>query len=263
MKRNVVFWIGVKSNDLLLNKKHGNFGYLEYSKRTWEYWCKKHNIIFYEYNTPSIDDTGTHRVTWQRWFDVFDFLDKENINYNKIAVVDGSSMIRWDAPDIFNESTNNLTASVALENLRWTFESANGYKSLFNNFPFDIKKYINCGFQIFDISHKPFLNKLKDYYYSNLNEILYLQKHINKGTDQPVYNYLLQINNIIVDSLPPSFMIMHMNRFNWFQHNWQLNEDPTPYFIKYGYIWFFSGFDRTQRETLMMQTWNIIKQYYE
>jgi hypothetical protein len=56
---------------------------------------------------------------------------------------------------------------------------------------------------------------------------------------------------------------MHMNRFGWFGHNWQLKEDTTNYFLKYGNIWVFSGFDRAQRNSLMSQTWNLIKHNYE
>ena len=54
-----------------------------------------------------------------------------------------------------------------------------------------------------------------------------------------------------------------MNRFDWFSHNWQLKEDKTPFFIKYGYIWMYSGFDRTQRFGLMKQTWDLVKNNYE
>lgn len=263
MKKNVVFWIGVKSTDPLLLRKHGNFDYLVFSKKCWEWWCKKHDIIFYEYTTPTNLDTGKHKVTWQRWFDVFDQLELANIDYDKIAVVDGSSMIRWDTPNIFELVSDELMAFRSLENLRWVHEGIHGYKHLFNNFEFDIKKYISCGFQIFNNSHKQFLQELKDFYISNEDEILKLQKDIARGTDQPVYNYLLQIKNIKVKSLPAPFMITHMNRFDWFSHNWQLNEDMTPFFIKYGYIWFFSGFDRAQRSSLMKQTWDIIKKNYE
>jgi hypothetical protein len=72
------------------------------------------------------------------------------------------------------------------------------------------------------------------------------------------------MNNIKVEqTLPESFWLMHMNRFGWFGHNWQLKEDTTPYFIKHGYIWVFSGFDRKQRENLMKQTWDLISSRYE
>lgn len=44
------FWLGVKSESALLNQKHGSFNYLEYSKRTWQHFCKRHGYIFIEYN---------------------------------------------------------------------------------------------------------------------------------------------------------------------------------------------------------------------
>ena len=88
---NVVFWVGVKSNDSLLLKKHGNFDYFKYSKYTWEYWCRKNNVLYYEYDNPSLQNTGTHKVTWQRWFDLEQQLT--NLEWDKVAVVDASYMI--------------------------------------------------------------------------------------------------------------------------------------------------------------------------
>jgi len=91
-----------------------------------------------------------------------------------------------------------------------------------------------------------------------------------RGTDQPVYNYLLQIHNVnIVQALPPSYFLNHLHRFDWFSHNWQLTSsdkpsDLRPFFIKYGYIWFYSGFaQRGDRYNLMKQTWGVIQDEYK
>ena len=78
--KNVLFWVGVKSKDPLTLEKHGNFEYFEYSKKTWEYWCNKNNVLFFEYNTPSLEDVGKHKVTWQRWFDLEDQLKETKWN---------------------------------------------------------------------------------------------------------------------------------------------------------------------------------------
>jgi hypothetical protein len=263
MKQNIIFWIGVRSSDPSISSKHGNFEYLEYSKQTWQYWCTKHDVLFVEYTTPKNSDTGKHLVTWQRWFDVFDQVESLGIDYNKIAVVDGSSMIHWNAPNIFNLVSENLVAFRSLENLQWIYEGMTGYRELFDSYEFNINEYISCGFQIFNHTHKKFLIELKAFYLDNYEKIMQLQHDIRRGTDQPIYNYLLQIKNVKIESLPLSFMITHLNRFDWFRYNWQLNEDMTPYFIKYGYIWFFSGFDRTMRLPLMQQTWELIKHNYE
>lgn len=263
MKTNVVFWIGVKSDDSLLKSKHGDFKYLDISKKSWEYWCKKNNVVFYEYNKSSEPDTNAHRVTWTRWFDVFPFLENAGIDYDKICVVDGSTIIKWDAPNFFDECTDDLTAFKALENVNWIYEGIQGYKEFFNGFDFKLMQYIDCGFQVFTEKHKQFLEELKEFYYINYDKIMQLQRDVKRGTDQPVYNYLLQIKNIKVNyDLHPGFALNHLYRFGWLGYNWQ-SSDMTPYFIKYGYVWKFSGFDRTKRFELMSQTWEFIKHNYE
>lgn len=264
--KNVLFWIGVRSKNELLQKKHGNFKYLDISKKCWQWWCNKNDVIFYEYNTPSESDTEAHRATWTRWFDVFDQLDAAGIDYNKIAVIDGSSLVRWDTPNFFELTDDRLAAFRSLENVKWIYESVQGYQDLFPDVKFNLSKYISCGFQIFSPQHKPFLQDLKKFYYENYDTIIKKQKHtVKKGTDQPVYNYFLQLHDMSVNmDLSPAFMLTHLNRFDWLSYNWQLKEDSTPFFIKYGYIWFYSGFpNRADRENLMQQTWDLIKQNYE
>jgi len=173
-------------------------------------------------------------------------------------------MIKWDTPNFFNKTSKKLSTFRSLENIKWINEGIQGYKELFPEVNFDLKRYIDCGFQIFDKKHLDFLKELKKYYFKNVDKILDLQSKIGRGTDQPVYNYLLQsLQEEFEFELPDSYNLNHMNRFGWFAYNWQLKEDKTPFFIKYGYLWKYSGFDRKQRTPLMKQTWDIIKTKYE
>jgi precorrin-6B methylase 2 len=48
-----------------------------------------------------------------------------------------------------------------------------------------------------------------------------------------------------------------------FKPNWQLNEDSTPFFIKYGYNWVFNGIPKNQRTEVMSQTWGFVKDNYD
>lgn len=265
-KKNVLFWVGVKSTDPLLQEKHGGFKYLDISKECWQKWCEKNDVVFFEYNTPTESDTSKHKVTWQRWFDVIPQIEEAGIDYNKIALIDGSTLCNANTPNFFELCDERVAAFRSLENLRWIAEGIKGYNEFFNKFDFDLTKYISCGFQIFGKEHKDFLIDLKDFYYKNYNEIMAHQNGtVKRGTDQPVYNYLLQIKGIDVNmDLPPSLMLTHLTRFDWFGHNWQLKEDTTPFFIKYGHIFFYSGFpNRGDRYEMMKQTWNIIKGDYE
>ena len=46
MKKNVIWWVGVKSEDQSLSKKYGDYSFLEYSRKTWEYYAKKNDFHF-------------------------------------------------------------------------------------------------------------------------------------------------------------------------------------------------------------------------
>ena len=136
-KKNVLFWVGVKSEDPHLQNKHGGFKYLDISKKCWELWCEKNDIVFFEYNTPSEPDTLAHKVTSQRWFDVFPLIEKEGIEYNKIAVIDGSTLIRADTPNFFEiVPQGKLSAFRSLENLKWISDSIDGMSTAVKNIIF-------------------------------------------------------------------------------------------------------------------------------
>jgi len=271
-KQNVLFWISVNSPNEYHQEKHGGFKYFEYSEKSWRYWCDKNNVLFIPYTYDDVTNKDTRRIapTWQRWFDVFKVLENKNINYDKICVIDASTIIRWDAPNFFDLcNPDKLTVFRSLENLRWVSEGVFGYKKFFNNFEFDLKRYFSCGFQIFGKKHKEFLTNLHTFFVDNINQILHLQNNeVKRGTDQPVYNYYAQIKGIDIDldTLPKSYFINHPTRFDWFSSNWQLPELETskyPHFINHSYIWFFSGFvNRGDRNQMMHDTWEIIKENY-
>ena len=261
MKKNVVWWPAIVHKENA--QKYGDYNYFEYTRKSWEYWCERNDVLFVPFTEPVEDDLFRFRPNWQKIIFVFDELERKNIDYDQICLVDSSCMIKWDAPNFFNEVNTNPVAFRSLENIKWIYEGVKGYSKLFNDYDFKLTEYVSCGFQIFDKSHKPFLDKVKKFYYANQVEILKLQKTVSRGTDQPVYNYLKQIHKVKFDYISPAYMVTHLNRFDWLGGNWQLKEDSTPFFVKYGYIWFFSGFDKTQRGRLMNQTWDIIKGNYE
>ena len=89
-------------------------------------------------------------------------------------------------------------------------------------------------------------------------------KTVKKSTEQTAINYCLQINDIDVNlDLPLAFKLTHLHRKEMFSHNWQLNEDQTPFFLKYGYVWFFNGIPKNDRSNLMKQVWDAIGDQYE
>ena len=262
MKKNIIFWVGVINPDH--KDKYGDYNYFEYSKNTWKHFCKKFNCHCVEFNTPVEKDLFKFRVNWQKAIFVFDELEKNNIEYDQIALVDSSCMYKWNAPNFFELTERKFVGWRDVDNMRWTNDSIVGYKDFFKDFKLDRTKYINSGFIIFNELHKEFFNSFKQLYYDNIDTFCELQdKVVKKGTEQTPLNYWLQINEIETKTdLPIAFKLTHLHRKEMFGYNWQLNEDQTPYFIKYGYNWIFNGLPKHDRSNLMKQVWDMVKHNY-
>ena len=50
MKKNVVFWIGVKNEKY--SEKYGGWDWMDISRKTWEYWCERNDCEFVEFTEP-------------------------------------------------------------------------------------------------------------------------------------------------------------------------------------------------------------------
>ena len=264
MSKNYVYWIGVYPEDDRVSEKfkYGNFEWMEYSKKTWEYWCEKNDVNFVHYNKPSRDDLIKYKVNWQRWVDVFDYIPED---YDSIMLVDASIMVRWDAPNYFEIGDRKMCGMRANENWKWTYESATGYTDMFPDVDFNHKDYFCSGMVVFRKEHEPMIREFGQFYLDNIEDIV---RHedvlVKRGRDQPVLNYFVQKTGTEFHHWTIDKAVNHLYRREILRGNWQLEEHPFPFFIKYFYAWQFSGFsDRGNTRTqLMSQTWDIIKEKY-
>ncbi len=85
----------------------------------------------------------------------------------------------------------------------------------------------------------------------------------NTGRDQTVLNLIINKLNVQKKYLDFRFNTMRLIKNDWLQYNWQLNEDNTPFFIKYSHIWHFTGCSIDERNSLINQIWNQTKQFYK
>ena len=119
--KNVVVIPAVQPKDKKLDK-FGGWGWMSYSIDAWKFWCDKNNHQLVIYDKTSIEDTTKYRVTVQRWFDMFDFLDEKGIEYDQICMTDASYIPRWDMPDIFEMTDGKLTTTHEYDNFKWVYE---------------------------------------------------------------------------------------------------------------------------------------------
>ncbi len=260
--KNVVVIPSIKPKDKKLHK-FGGWDWMNYSIKAWEFWCNKMGYEFVIYDSPSLEDTTKYKITIQRWFDIFDFLDEKGIDYDQVCMVDASYIPRWDCPDFFKLTDGKFATTREQDNFKWVYESIQGYKEFFDNYELNILNYFNAGFVVFNKEHKDIFEKFKKIYVDNVDYFNHIQSTLRRGTDQTPFNYVVSMNNVDIKFLPMKYRVSHLPRKEFLNHNWQLNEDLTPFFIKYGYIWGFSGFDKTQRNQLMEETWKLVKHNYE
>ena len=118
MKKNIIFLIAVRNKEF--EKKYGGFGWFKYAVESWTYWCERNNAELVIYETPKKSDIKKYRITWQRWFDMFEILDNTGIDYDKVFMNDANSIVRWDCPNFFEliEGDDNIAGFVDNDNLK-------------------------------------------------------------------------------------------------------------------------------------------------
>ena len=247
-KKDVIFMTALKANDPNM------FDYMEWSLKTWKWWAKKHNVELFILDEP-LCDTELMRPTWQRWY-VYDILEANDINYNRVALIDIDTMVHWLCPNIFELSNGNYTAVRDDLSIEWTYNSLMGYKKFFSGVDLEWTDYVNNGMLVLPKDNgKEFCDKLKESNEKNGEELRDMQHNtLKKGTDQTPVNYLAkQFFGNDITYLSKKFNMTHMYKTHAFVDG---------IFTKCSYIWHFNGLPREERNGLMKQTWDFIRQYY-
>ena len=250
-RQNCIIMIAIEDN----NSKHQHKSYYDLTKQAWQKYCDKNNIDFVLITEKL---PGVKHAKWNKHY-VFDYLGDK---YEKIGMVDFDTMPHWNCPNPFDLYTDEFCGVVDNSSLYWLDNSLTAYKSSFPelNIDINISEYINSGVLFFTRNHKYIFDQVKDFYLHNQNAIDNWSVP-NTGRDQTVLNLILKKNTVTKKYLPHSWNTFAMIKKGYFFHNDKLN-DPTPFFIKYGNIWHFTGFSIEQRTQLIQDIWNQTKQLY-
>ena len=229
----------MKQNVVFLTKLRYDRGISEPSKNSWEYWCYKnnHKLFIHKGENP-----------WNNLFDVFNILEENNIEYNKIFVVNGSSIVKWDCPNIFDLTDDRLGAWREMGNLGAIYKDIQD-----SGLDVDIFKYVNYGSFIINKNHKEFFEIASKTTHRNITETSF----------QTSVNSLLQSNSIEINmDISREYNLNHMMPYDWYSYNWQDGKDKTNFFIKYAYLWRFDDLDNNKYTDISSQIWNSIKNKY-
>ena len=225
--------------------------YSDFAIKTWTHYCERHNIDF---KVITEHDERYGFPIWNK-VDIIDQID----NYDKFGIVDCDTMVKWDAPNIFDEIESGVSGVLDLANMRWVYDSCFNYGKFFD-IDIDYYKYINAGVIFCDKKGLKVYEDLRNFYFENQQELDSWNN--GGGKEQTLFNYHLQKGDYDINLIPPIWNLFSMHKTEMFSHNWQYGDNITPFFMKYGYVWHFTGFPIEQRETLMKQTWERTMVYY-
>lgn len=200
--KNIIFMQNVD----LGNGRSQNY---HYSINSWKKYADKYNCDLFVL-TDSLTDISSMKLTWQRYY-VFDILEYNNIEYDQILMVDCDTIVHPDAPNVFDLTDNKYCVVDNNGSFEWVLRSIKTYRDgLFNDKWVNPWEYFNCGFQIFNKSHKEFFKYILDFYLENTEKIIKLQSN-HLGTDQTVLNYLVKDYDIDIKHLPISWNLQDLN----------------------------------------------------
>lgn len=220
----------------------------EFSKKSWQHYCNRHNCDFKIIDTSSRENMSPH---WER-YTIFERYP----DYDQYVYCDVDALVSWYADNFFEQlPTGQLYAVKDIGSLEWTYNSILGYQDLFPNVKVDWWNYVTSGFQKFDQSHKEFFTEMVKFYEENMNELNERQyRTLRKGADQTPFNYMLQKHNIPVTTLPELYSLGHLHKKDIFLNGMFLNVPA--------YVWQFNGIPKEQLNGIMSQVWNHIKEQY-
>ena len=249
MSKNLIYMVAVDHHTS--NTK--NSEYSNYSINTWKWWCNKNDVDFM---LITEHDKRFGRPVWNK-----ELVYEKAVGYDKIGIVDSDTMIKWDTPNIFNKFEKDEFCGVVDNiNFRWLYDSINVYNKFFPDISMDLNSYFNAGVLFFGNKYLSIFENVLNFYLDNQEELDNWK--LGGGKEQTILNYHLVKHKVKKKELTPNWNLLGMHVKQFFSHNWQLNEDKTPFFIKYGNIWHFTGFSISDRISLMNQTWDMIKNNY-
>lgn len=244
--KNLIYIVSIDRTD----SKVLNTEYAKYSIDSWEKYCTKYGI---DLLVKTDGDTNFTYPIWNK-----ELIYRYGKEYDKIGIVDSDTIVSPNAPNIFDLFDVDQFCGVNdLCDLNWLFDSIDKRQHLFPDINIDINQYINAGVLFFGNKYLSIFEELYWFYLENSMEIDSLK---TGGKEQTLLNFIIQKNKVPVTLLNPEWNLLSIHKKNMFTYNWQLNIDQTPYFMKYAYIWHFTGFPIEDRVNVMKQVSEYINQ---
>jgi len=225
--KNIVFIVNLKEG-----KKQGRNTPYHFSVNSWKQWCSTNNAELFVLE-DRIYDEDMMNANWHKIF-ALDLLESNGIEYDQVLISDADIIIHPDAPSVFEETDHKFCAVRNFGSMDWVCRSVENYsKYLFDDFKISPMDYFNSGIIIINKKHKEFYQKVQTFYLDNHENIRFMQEKFGVGTDQPVLNFFVEMENVEKKLLSYKWNMQDMARVE------ALTNDLL--FTKMGWIYHFNA----------------------
>lgn len=225
---NVVFMVNLPET-----KKPGRSNSYQYSERSWKFYCDRTDSELFVL-TERIWPEDRMNANWHKIY-ALQLLEANGIDYDKVLIVDGDTIVHPMAPNIFDVVGDKFYAVHNDGSYDWMLRSMENYSHhMFNGFTFPFTRYFNSGFIVINRRFKGFFDDAIQFYTLNQDRIRAMQQNYGVGTDQPVLNFLVH------SKIPDELEIL--------PYEWNMQELPRREvlnlemtFVHYGWVYHFNG----------------------
>jgi len=204
--KNIVYMVNIVHDERSVSQKY------EWSVLSWRNWCKANNAELFILD-QKLFDIDHMAPQWYKTF-IFDLLDANEIEYDKVLYVDSDTIVHPNMPNIFDlQSKGEFCAIQNIGSMDWVLRSLENYsKHVFEDFTFPYYEYFNSGVMLFDKTHKPMLKNMQEFYHANKELLVEIQNKLGVGKDQPVFNFFVQKESKL-KLLPYEYNMQDLMRF--------------------------------------------------
>jgi len=209
---------------------------LKYCIDTWKWYAKKYNIdIIVADETLNSDFESWGHGIWERWKDY----RLVNSNWDKLLMVDADTMVRWDAPNVFEQFLDKsfcvvrdaAGAGSGMYHLRqWV--------SVNSNIKTPPQDYFNCGFLFMNKeNYLKIANNINPYYeYWKTFHFMGLNNDEMRQAGKPDAVEQTPVNILSWELFPEK-----INYLTDIWNNMVMSKYDDASFINDSYVWHFTG----------------------
>ena len=212
-----------------------------YCLHTWQFWTRENNVGLFVLDDAPRDVP----VKMSKWY-ALPAIERDGIEYEHVAIIDGDTMVRWDCPNFFHLAAGRFSAVRDLSGIGYIVDSIEAHRPHFG-FEVDWWDYFNSGLVVVSKEHGRIGERMLQW--GRTRPIIDTGRFF-PSVDQTLLNFVAR-EETQVNLLPLPYNLTHIQRRDLYRYN---------NYLRAGCVWHFNEPGTLER---MKSTWDLVRHHYE